>query len=148
MQEQVERNHNSVKVWYSKILHQAGWDDKDDNGKDTFIDWNEKSYNTYENDVRIKKKDGKKYVAYKKEYFFKIYEKEGSEARKLTDNSFYRELKKNCLDDLYDEIRPRVKSGSRPTYIILPAIEDARAKWNELQEYNYTYDDDENSERG
>ena len=143
LQEQVERNHNSVKVWYSKILHQAGWDDKDDNGNDIFIDWNEKSYNTYENAVRIKKKDGKKYVAYKKEYFFKIYEREGSDARKFASNSFYRELKKNCLDDLYDEIRPRVKSGSRPTYIILPAIEDARAKWNELQEYNYTYDDDD-----
>ena len=145
LQEQVERNHSSVKVFYSKILHQAGWDATYQN-EDVFIDWNKKSYQTGDNAVRIKKKDGKKYVAYKKDYFFKIYEKEGCDARKFASNSFYRDLRKNCLGELYEEIRPRVKSGSRPTYIILPELDVAREKWNELQEYNYTYDDDDDGD--
>ena len=145
LQEQVERNHSSVKVFYSKILHQGGWDARYEL-EDIFVDWNQKSYHTGDNAVRIKKKDGKKYVAYKKDYFFKIYEKEGSDARKFASNSFYRDLRKNCLGELYEEIRPRVKSGSRPTYIILPDLADAREKWNELQEYNYTYDDDDDGD--
>ena len=62
-------------------------------------------------------------------------------------SAFYRELKQNCLGDLYKEIRPKNKDkdykAERPAFLVLPSLEEARAKWNELQEYDYEWFDED-----
>ena len=47
------------------------------------------------------------------------------------------------LEKLYKEIRPNTKSGSRPSYVILPSLDDARIKWNDIQEYEYDWNEDD-----
>ncbi len=152
LQDQVERNWNSVKAWFHQSLKDGGFTDK--KHKDGFTTWNEvpyeedyhmgkKSYGA----VRIKdKKTKQKRVVYCKDYLFDVYNGTTADGRKMANNSFYRELKKNCLGKLYQEIRPNVKTGNRPSYIVLPSIEEVRENWNEIQEYDYDWDDDDDWE--
>jgi hypothetical protein len=45
---------------------------------------------------------------------------------------------------LYVENKLQIKK-ERKVYVFLPTLEEARKKWNEMQEYDYDYDvDDEN----
>ena len=55
----------------------------------------------------------------------------------------YRELKLNCLTDVYKEIRPCIKKfDNRSRFMILPSLEDTREHWNDIQDYKYDWGDD------
>jgi len=143
LQEQVERNHNPVKVWWYKVLQDGGWDGADK----TFNYWNE--LDEYNSGDKIKnKKTGEEIVGYFKDYIYERYKMTETEKRGFNSvSAFYRELKQNCLGDLYKEIRPKNKNKEykteRPSFLVLPSLEEARAKWNQLQEYDYEWADDD-----
>ena len=80
-------------------------------------------------------------VGYFKDYIYERYKMTETEKRGFNSvSAFYRELKQNCLGDLYQEITPKNKDkdykAERPAFLVLPSLEVARAKWNELQEYD------------
>ena len=143
LQEQVERNHNPVKVWWHKVLQDGGWDGSDK----TFNYWND--LDEYQSGDKIKnKKTGEEIVGYFKDYIYDRYKMTETEKRGFNSvSAFYRELKQNCLGELYKEIRPNNKNKDykteRPAFLVLPTLEEARAKWNELQEYDYEWADED-----
>ena len=142
LQEQVERNHNPVKVWWYKVLQDGGWDSYDK----TFNYWNELECNA--GDKIKNKKTGEEIVGYFKDYIYERYKMTETEKRGFNSvSAFYRELKQNCLGDLYKEIRPKNKDkkykAERPAFLVFPTLEEARAKWNELQEYDYEWFDED-----
>ena len=143
LQEQVERNHNPVKVWWYKVLQDGGWDGADK----TFNYWNE--LDEYQSGDKIKnKKTGEEITGYFKDYIYERYKMTETEKRGFNSvSAFYRELKQNCLGDLYKEIRPKNKNKEyktdRPAFLVLPTLEQAREKWNELQEYDYQWEDED-----
>ncbi len=148
LQEQVERNWNSVKVWFHQTLKDGGFTDKDH--KDGFCPWNEVpekeecGYGVeYGACQKKNKKTGEERVMYYKDYLFDVYNQQSADGRKFSREAFYRELKKNCLGDLYVETRPNAKAGVRLTYVILPDIDKTRENWNEHQEYDYEWDNDD-----
>jgi len=148
LQEQVERNWNSVKVWFHQTLKDGGFTDKDH--KDGFCPWNEVpekeecGYGVEYGACKKKnKKTGEERVMYYKDYLFDVYNQQSADGRKFSREAFYRELKKNCLGDLYVETRPNTKAGVRLTYVILPDIDKTRENWNEHQEYDYEWDNDD-----
>ena len=143
LQEQVERNHNPVKVWWYKVLQDGGWDGSDK----TFNYWNK--LDEYQSGDKItNKKTGETIIGYFKDYIYDRYKLTETEKRGFNSvSAFYRELKQNCLGDLYKEIRPKNKDkdykAERPAFLVLPSLEEARAKWNELQEYDYEWFDED-----
>ena len=147
LQEQVERNWNSPKVWYNNVMKDGGF-----SYKGHFIEWNtvkkiyHKDYNETAEIIGKSiscKIDGKKIknVVYKKDFIFNCYESFSYDNRKFMNSAFWREIQKNCLDNLYDERRIQI-NNSRERFIFLPSLEEAREKWNELQEFKYDYEDD------
>jgi hypothetical protein len=143
LQEQVERNHNPVKVWWHKVLQDGGWD----GSEKIFNYWNK--LDEYQSGDKIKnKKTGEEIVGYFKDYIYERYKMTETEKRGFNSvSAFYRELKQNCLGDLYKEIRPKNKNkdykAERPAFLVLPSLEEARAKWNELQDYDYEWFDED-----
>ena len=61
-----------------------------------------------------------------------------SDTRKFQDNRFYADIKKYCLDDLFKDKQIQLKKNRR-IFMILPSLDEARAKWNHLQQYEYNY---------
>ena len=146
LQEQVERNHNPVKVWWHTVLKEGGWEGFSCNEK-IFNYWNtleeDNSGDTIKN-----KKTGQEIIGYFKDYIYERYKMTETDKRGFnTPSAFWRELKQNCLGDLYKEIRPNKKNTNyktdRPSFLVLPTLEEAREKWNELQEYEYEWQDDD-----
>ena len=147
LQDQVEWNHNSVKAWWNMVMKDGGFI-----FGDKFITYNElmKSedggYKSFVGGEYIKNKKVKgKKTAYHKDWIFNVYNSHSADARKFSNSAFYRELQKNCLEKLYNEIRVQ-KKKERRIYVLLPDIDVAREKWNELQEFDYDYDDDADPE--
>ncbi len=148
LQEQVERNWNSVKVWFHQTLRDGGFTDK--NHKDGFCTWNDVprkedfgGCEDYGACQKKNKKTGEERVMYYKDYLFDVYNQQSADGRKFSREAFYREIKKNCLGDLYVETRPNAKAGVRLTYVILPDIDKTRENWNDHQEYDYQWDNDD-----
>jgi len=146
LQEQVERNHNPVKVWWYKVLQDGGWEGISCGAK-MFNYWNELD-ELNAGDKITNKKTGEEIVGYFKDYIYERYKMTETEKRGFNSvSTFYRELKQNCLGDLYKEIRPKNKDkdykAERPAFLVLPSLEEARAKWNELQEYDYEWFDED-----
>ncbi len=147
LQEQVERNHNPVKVWWHKVLQDGGWDGKSGFGEKIFNYWNALDEDNAGDKIK-NKRTGEEIVGYFKDYIYERYKMTETEKRGFNSvSAFYRELKQNCLGDLYKEIRPKNKNkdykADRPSFLVLPSLEEARAKWNELQEYDYEWLDEE-----
>jgi hypothetical protein len=146
LQEQVERNHNPVKVWWYKVLHDGGWEGINC-GKKFFNYWNTLEEDNAGDNIK-NKKTGEEIVGYFKDYIYERYKMTETEKRGFNSvYAFYRELKQNCLGDLYREIRPKNKDkdykAERPAFLVLPSLEEARAKWNELQDYDYKWLDED-----
>lgn len=147
LQEQVERNHNPVKVWWYKVLQDGGWDGKNGFGDKNFNYWNKLDEDNA-GDKITNKKTGEEIVGYFKDYIYERYKMTETEKRGFNSvSAFYRELKQNCLGELYKEIRPKNKNkdykAERPAFLVLPSLEEARAKWNEIQEYDYEWFDED-----
>ena len=145
LQEQVEMNWNSPKVWYNNVMRDGGFE-----YDGHFIEWNKmlkiSNYDGNKNyGVEIKNKKKEKRVIYTKEWIFKCYDRQSYNGRKFDNSSFWREIKKNCLSDLYEEKKLQLRK-ERKLYMFLPSLEEARAKWNEMQEYDYDYDKDDEDE--
>lgn len=147
LQEQVERNHNPVKVWWYKVLQDGGWEGAYSGGDKMFNYWNTLD-ECNAGDKITNKKTGETIIGYFKDYIYERYKMTETEKRGFNSvSAFYRELKQNCLGDLYKEIRPKNKDkdykAERPAFLVLPSLEEARAKWNELQEYDYEWLDED-----
>ena len=144
LQNQVERNWNSVASWWNSVMRDGGFTLGND-----FIDWNtlhkEESY--YDDDlkkkcgIKIKNKQGEKKTAYLKTWIHQVYMSVNSDTRKFQDNRFFDFLRNRCLGDLYSEQKIQ-KKKERRIYIIFPSIDEAREKWNEMQEYEYKYEEE------
>ena len=118
--------------------------------KGDFIEWNKifvkhnGMADSYKFGTQIKNKNKEKMVAYKKDWLFEVYDSFSSDSRKMSNAAFFRELQKNIMIETYKETRIQ-KNDTRRMYVLLPELDVARSKWNEVQEYDYTYglDDDE-----
>jgi len=141
LQTQVEMNWNSPKVFWNKVMKEGGFE-----YDGHFIEWNkvlevQGEYSKKRYGIEIKnKKNKEKRVVYSKDWLFKCYDRQTYNSRKFDNSSFWREIEKNdgCLGDLYEEKRFQIK-GQRKMHVFLPSIEEAREKWNEIQEYKYNY---------
>jgi hypothetical protein len=147
-QEQVERNHNSPKVWWNTVMRDGGFE-YDGN----FIDWgqclkvNTGGYSSKKYGLELTdKKTGEKIVVYDKEWIFKCYDSKNYDGRKFCNNTFWKEIQKNCLGKkLYREEKIQRKKQRR-IYVFLPSLEDARQAWYDYQEYDYGYGNNNNIE--
>lgn len=143
-QEQVERNHNSPKVWWNSVMRDGGFE-YDGN----FIDWgkclkvNTGGYSSKKYGMELTDKvTGDKTVVYDKEWIFKCYDTKNYDGRKFCNNTFWKEIQKNCLGKkLYREEKIQ-KKKQRRIYVFLPTLEEARQAWYEYQEYDYGYGND------
>ena len=145
LQEQVERNWNSPKVWWNDVMKDGGFE-----LGNHFIEWNkvlevqgEYSMRKYGTEIKNKKKEKK--VVYCKDFLFDCYDKKSYDGRKFMNSAFWREIQKNCLGDLYVENKLQIKK-ERKIYVFLPSLDEARERWNEMQEFVYDYDDEDDNE--
>ncbi len=146
LQNQVEMNWNSPKVWWNNVMKDGGFE-----CDGHFIEWNKvlkisthsEGNKIYGQEIKNKKKEKK--VVYEKDWLFKTYDRQGYDSRKFMNSAFWREIQKNCLGDLYQEKKLQLKK-ERKLYIFLPELDEARKRWNELQEYDYKYGEDDDDE--
>ncbi len=146
LQEQVEMNWCSPKVWFNKVMKEGGFE-----YEGNFIEWGQK-LKIYDNTgyektfgLEIKNKKKEKRVVYSKEWLFKCYDRQSYNGRKFDNSSFWREIEKNCMKGIYDEKRIQIKK-ERKMHVFLPTLEEARKKWDELQEYQYNYGEEDDDE--
>jgi hypothetical protein len=148
LQGQVEMNWNSPKVFWNRVMKDGGFE-----YDGQFIEWNKTlevvtDYDKKTYGLEIKNKKKEKRVVYSKDWIFKCYDKQSYNGRKFDNSSFWREIEKKdgCLGDLYVDKRIQVKK-QRKIFVFLPTLEEAREKWNEIQEYQYNYgNEDEEDE--
>ena len=145
LQNQVERNWNSVLAWWNTVVRDGGFTYKND-----FISWGKlHDGDFYESKelcgIIAKNKKGEKVTAYLKSWIHEVYMSVNSDTRKFQDNRFWDDIRNSCLDDLYIEKKIQ-KKKSRRIYVVLPTLEEARKKWNEMQEYSYEYENEDDDE--
>ena len=143
LQEQVERNHNSPKVWWNTVMRDGGFE-----YEGNFIEWGKKlvidEYSCHPKRYGLEltdKQTGEKKVVYDKDWLFKVYESKSYDGRKFSNATFWKEIQKNCLGKkLYVENKIQRKN-QRKIFIFLPDLEEARQTWYQFQEYDYKYGD-------
>ena len=145
LQNQVEMNWCSPKVFWNNVMRDGGFEFR---GK--FIEWNKiLKYSEYDTNhqygLEIKNKKKEKRVVYEKDWLFRCYDSQSYNGRKFDNSSFWREIQKNCIGDLYVEKKIQFKK-ERKLYVFLPTLEEAREKWNEMQEYDYNYGEEDDDE--
>jgi hypothetical protein len=143
LQDQVERNWSSVKVWYNNVMVDGGF-----TYKNNFIEWNE--IKEVVNDstglketygILVKSKKGGeiiKKIVYTKNLIYRCYESQVYDNKKFCESSFWRDIQKHCLCELYEEKRVQIKK-QRLLFIFLPSLDEARERWNIEQQYDYNY---------
>ena len=143
LQEQVERNWSSPKVWFHGVMKDGGFT-SNDGKKTTFTEWGELQEGGFHDETEfhggVKKKNKKTKemkVMYFKEWIYGAYESQFADGRKVSESAFYKELLK-FLD--LEEIRI-TDNGQRRRVFGVPTLEEARLRWNEEQEYDYEYDE-------
>lgn len=138
LQNQVERNWNSVKSWFHIILKDGGLQ----HPQFGFAEWGDLWGSDgwpLKGGRRMKNKFTGEYETYYfKEFIFDCYNATAADNRKFGVEAFFRELKLNCFKDIYLEKRIQINKQRR-VFIQLPDLEKAREKWNEIQEYDYEY---------
>jgi hypothetical protein len=152
LQDQVERGWTSVKRWYNSVMKDGGFT-YNHKGDQLFIEWNtlltDPEYGNKIGGVKVKNKNTKeKQTAYCKDWLFECYNQAPSDNKKFSKESFYRDLKKNCIREdtnLLQDKKLQIKKQRKP-YLFLPCIEDARKEWYDQQEYDYEYDLEEDDE--
>ncbi len=152
LQNQVEMGWTSVKRWYNSVMRDGGFT-YNHKGNQLFIEWNDilkdPEYGEMVGGIKVKNKKTKdKQTAYCKDWFFECYNQAPSDNKKFSKESFYRDLKKNCIredEKLLQDKKLQIKKQRKP-YLFLPSIEDARREWYNHQEYEYDYDKDEDDD--
>ena len=148
LQNQVERNWNSVLAWWNGVIRDGGFTYNND-----FITWGDLhnscfGYNTEEKakcGIIAKNKKGEKITCYLKSWIHEVYMSVNSDTRKFQSNRFWDDIQNVCLDKIYVEKKIQ-KKHNRRIYLVLPSLEEARKKWNEVQEYNYIYEEDDDDD--
>ena len=142
LQDQVERNWSSVKVWFHNVLKDGGFTCKP--FKETvFVEWGKLmiSEDGYEEPIggfqKINKITNEIHNLYYKEWLYSTYEGMFADGRKVSESGFYKEILKFLN---LEEIRPYHK-GQRRRVFKLPTLDEARARWNDEQEYDYSWDE-------
>jgi len=145
LQEQVERNWCSPKVWWNDVVKEGGF-----NYKGSFVEWGKTLKvdvgTHYENyGIIIKNKKKEKMVVYDKDWIFNVYDSQSYDGRKFAKSTFWKEMQTNCLGDLYKDERVQ-KKKERKLYVFLPSLDKAREKWYDQQDFDYGYNVDEEDE--
>jgi len=139
LQDQVERNWNSVKVWFHECLKDGGFNMKNNQ----FCSWNQLVPDEYGNNIggiKVKNKKTKLMeTAYFKDFLYNCYNQSCIAHHKFHHDAFFRELKLNCLNGLFNEIRPP-ELNKRNRFLVLPSLKETRLNWNEVQDYEYEWD--------
>ena len=116
--------------------------------KNNFIEWNEIKEvvndstglkDTY--GILIKSKKGGeiiKKIVYTKNLIYRCYESQVYDNKKFCESSFWRDIQKHCLCELYEENRVQIKK-QRILFVFLPSLDEARERWNIEQQYDYNY---------
>jgi hypothetical protein len=145
LQEQVERNWCSPKVWWNDVVKEGGF-----NYKGSFIEWGKTlsvdegtHYSNY--GIVIKNKKKEKMVVYDKDWIFNVYDSQSYDGRKFAKSTFWKEMQTNCLGDLYKEERIQ-KKKERKLYVFLPSLDEAREKWYDQQDFDYQYNVEQKDE--
>ena len=145
LQEQVERNWCSPKVWWNDVVKEGGF-----NYRGSFVEWGKTlkvdvgtHYENYGKTIKNQKKE--KMVVYDKDWFFEVYNSKNYDGRKFAKATFFKEIQKNCLGDLYKDERVQ-KKNERKIYIFLPSLDEAREKWYDQQDFDYQYNVEEKDE--
>jgi len=143
LQDQVERNWSSVKVWYNNVMKDGGF-----TYKNIFIEWNEIKEivndstgltETYGHMIKRKNSGEKiKKIVYTKNLIYRCYESQVYDNKKFCESSFWRDIQKHCLCELYEENRVQIKK-QRLLLVFLPSLDEARERWNIEQQYDYNY---------
>ena len=149
LQDQVERNWSSVKVWFHNVLKDGGFTCKPHKDP-VFVAWgNLLTTDTgwdgddfYFGGLHKRNKITKEvHTLYFKEWLYSTYETMFSDGRKVSESAFYKEIMK-FLDLKEIRISHTVKKKTqRRRVFLLPTIDEARARWNEEQEFDYSWDD-------
>jgi len=84
----------------------------------------------------------KEFVCIEKDFLYDNYIEQTQAQHKSSANHFYKDLGKSCLGDLLVEKKLQSNNGRRNRYIVLPKLEDAQKRFNELQQYEYQWDCD------
>ena len=140
LQDQVERNWNSVKVFWGEVMIQGGF-----SYKDKFIPLNEVvDHHINGNSVQYglslaDKNTEQKIVVYPKDLIFSIYDSLSADSRKMSSKAFWKELKNNCIGtELFVEQRIQLDED-RSMYIIFPQLKLLRNRWDKFQDFKYDY---------
>tara|TARA_R100000963_G_C4643909_1_gene107683 strand:+ start:788 stop:3358 length:2571 start_codon:yes stop_codon:yes gene_type:complete len=141
VQEQVEQGWKSVKIWWANVLEKGGF-----NYNNKFVEWNKSDEEEYDEWKKLgiwkKRKTGERVFFYIKESLFDSYNSfpRSSHSQTYSHHTFLKELKNNCLGDLWEEYRI-TKDYVKYNVLLLPPLEEARKMWNKQQQYKYQYDD-------
>ena len=148
LQDQVERNWNSVKIWWNSVMKDGGFMVDDEFIEYNTLMKNKESYGKYiGGEYIVNKKKKLKMTAYHKDWIHSVYKAQcvsNAYEKVFGLSAFYRDFYKHCLESQPEQ--KIQKNGTRRFYLLLPDINIAREKWNELQEFNYEYNDDDADE--
>mgnify|MGYP003632838112 CR=1 FL=1 len=140
LQDQVERNWNSVKVWWGGVMMEGGL-----SYKEKFIPLNEVAEhyvggNAVDYGLSLtNEKTKKKVVVYPKDLIFSMYDSFSADSRKLSSRAFWKELKNNCIGlDLF--VEKKIQLGEdRSMYIFFSELNVLRDRWDKFQDFKYDY---------
>tara|TARA_R110002153_G_scaffold274041_1_gene446814 strand:- start:2379 stop:4949 length:2571 start_codon:yes stop_codon:yes gene_type:complete len=167
LQEQIEHNWCSVRKWWKDIINAGGFSGK--NIHEGFCEINEipfsqqttgngmydeihplytwgikKTKYQYKNNRIEKDINGVKIVLekklfYEKDFIYSNYE-QNSNGYKLDKAHFWINFNKHCVGKTLDIQLKQFNDSPRKRYIVIETIDKYREIFNELQDYNYTYD--------
>ena len=172
LQEQIEQGWQPIKKWWFNVLTEGGFTGKKlrkgfsefnklpkviknegrDNEsierlglkKETYYKNEEGKYIDSSGNIcsSYNKRVKDKFYCLEKDFLYENYLENTQAQHKSSANHFYKDLGKFCLDNLLVEKKLNSEDGRRSRYIILPPLEKAQEKFNQLQQYNYNYECD------
>ena len=154
LQKQVEQNWDSVRNWWFDIIKYCRIKNKKiTDGSCNLYDklkcsitgneLDEYQYKfKYKYDKNRHKIEGEveEYHLYDKEFLYECYS-ESCCGYKYSKKDFYERLKNDCLDEISEKDIQLTINGEIKRYIRIKDIKILRSKWNELQQWNYQFED-------
>ena len=135
LQDQVERNWNTVQSWFHQILVDGEF------RNNVNLNYGKEAYG-----VNTKKtKKGEIFMFYNKDWLFTNYDCGKYIKKKVEKNEFFKILKNDCLGKHYRECK--FGSIDRIKYLHLPDLDIVREEWCNQQCYNYDWIGDDFDEK-